>query len=348
MKNRFTRLFVCLVALATLVTGCTATSLRTSNPRLAESLRLGAASYTNIVYTRPIDGVQDDWPALNQLLVASAYKNAVVMLPGPNGESWQCKTLEVMPNGTNLFGTLQTTIVSSLAAPGTGYAPFYSVPLLGATYTLSANVPAGATSIQTTTSIPAGSHILLLTGGGQVGNQYWTGTPTGSGPYTIPLDRPTFYAVPIASSTVELITTQPRDIRIQGNGMLSTGTGDGTFNFSSAYNVVVDDVRVDSSGGHYQNLADSIVALFDTGSYQSSYRHIYSTMPASDGGFLAAAEHCDITDSTFANATAAGLFLQSCADCEFLNDHGYSDRISDRSTRGSLAAPSPATSTASW
>jgi hypothetical protein len=55
----------------------------------------------------------------------------------------------------------------------------------GITTTLSASVVAGATSITTAVSIPTGSTIMIDTG---VKTEYFTsGTPTGAGPYTIPV-----------------------------------------------------------------------------------------------------------------------------------------------------------------
>jgi hypothetical protein len=55
----------------------------------------------------------------------------------------------------------------------------------GATTTLSASTTAGATSITTPVSIPLGSTIRIVSTGGT--DYATTGTPTGAGPYTIPI-----------------------------------------------------------------------------------------------------------------------------------------------------------------
>jgi hypothetical protein len=54
--------------------------------------------------------------------------------------------------------------------------------------TLAAAVTAGATSIQTTATVPAGSWVVLDTG--LAGEAVQAGTPTGTGPFTIPLVNP--------------------------------------------------------------------------------------------------------------------------------------------------------------
>lgn len=60
----------------------------------------------------------------------------------------------------------------------------------GVSTTLSANTAAGATSITTALSIPAGSTIKLTDSGNTNVEYAVTGTPTGGGPYTIPIVTP--------------------------------------------------------------------------------------------------------------------------------------------------------------
>lgn len=60
----------------------------------------------------------------------------------------------------------------------------------GVSTTLSTNTSAGATSISTAASIPAGSTIQIQDTGGANLEYAITGTPTGSGPYTIPITTP--------------------------------------------------------------------------------------------------------------------------------------------------------------
>ncbi len=87
--------------------------------------------------------------------------------------------------------------------------------------TLSASTSIGATSLSTAASIPAGSSIRIDTAGN---TEYAiTGTPTGSGPYTIPLVTVAGGAVPLAlslahSSSVAVTTTTTHTFKQNNTG----------------------------------------------------------------------------------------------------------------------------------
>src|SRR5581483_6543167 len=63
-------------------------------------------------------------------------------------------------------------------------------PAAGVSTTLSANTTVGATSITTAASIPLNSVIMISDAGGTNVEYAKTGTPTGTGPYTIPITSP--------------------------------------------------------------------------------------------------------------------------------------------------------------
>jgi hypothetical protein len=100
-------------------------------------------------------------------------------------------------NDSNLQGLFQGAGDSSVDLEFNGYpdAIGYALRIIGpdtvsagVSTTLSSSTTAGATSISTAASIPLGSTIMIDTG---TKTEYaTTGTPTGSGPYTIPIVTP--------------------------------------------------------------------------------------------------------------------------------------------------------------
>ncbi|MER8030742.1 phage tail tube protein [Streptomyces bauhiniae] len=78
------------------------------------------------------------------------------------------------------LGYLLRNIMGDLAVTGTSTGT-------GGT-TLAASAAAGASSISTAATIPAGTVIQI--GSGAIAEVFTTGTPSGSGPYTIPLSNP--------------------------------------------------------------------------------------------------------------------------------------------------------------
>jgi hypothetical protein len=114
-----------------------------------------------------------------------------------NVEYTQLKDTSYRANDTNLQGLYQGVGETSASLELSAYPDClgYFLRMIGpdtvtagVTTTLSASSLAGATSISTAASIPAGSTIRIDTA---ANTEYaTTGTPTGSGPYTIPIVTP--------------------------------------------------------------------------------------------------------------------------------------------------------------
>ncbi|MFG3287257.1 hypothetical protein ACGF3G_00335 [Streptomyces sp. NPDC048179] len=87
--------------------------------------------------------------------------------------------------------------------------------------TLSVQATAGATSIQTAATIPAGTTVQI--GSGATAECFVTGTPTGAGPYTIPLATPTggLAYTHAATQAVQPVTAP----FTQAHGLLNSGGG---------------------------------------------------------------------------------------------------------------------------
>ena len=110
----------------------------------------------------------------------------------------QLQDLSYRNNDSNLQGLYQGAGDSAVDLEFNGYpdALGYALRIIGpdtvtpgVSTTLSASTTAGATSITTAATIPVGSTIMIDTG---TKVEYaTTGTPTGAGPYTIPIVTPT-------------------------------------------------------------------------------------------------------------------------------------------------------------
>jgi len=88
--------------------------------------------------------------------------------------------------------------------------------------TLSASVAAGATSFTTTATIAAGTAVQI--GSGAKAEVVITGTPTGSGPYTIPITTPATGGLMFAHASAEAVqpVTGPYT---QAHSLLNSGSG---------------------------------------------------------------------------------------------------------------------------
>lgn len=89
--------------------------------------------------------------------------------------------------------------------------------------TLSASVAAGATSISTAATIPAGT--LVQIGTGATAEIVTTGTPTGTGPYTIPISTPTTGLAFAHASAVAVVPVQSAGPFTYAWSLLNSGGG---------------------------------------------------------------------------------------------------------------------------
>ncbi len=274
--------------------------------------------YGDVVFVRPLGGGLDDAAPIVALINANAYKRAVYFLPG----TYNWKTAPVINSGARWLENPGATILCALNSAVTSECPIFSERVTyGTVYALSSDVAIGATSIVTTTSIPAGTRIVLARGGvsnGQTGSQYLTGTPSGGGPFTIPIDRPTQYSYSAATpDIVKAIASQAKDIVIDGNGMLITGVCYGYISFSgAALRCSVKNIRCDTSGGSPGTMG--ISALYDSYALQCTFDSISIDAPNLQGFFWAACDECSAYDLYVRNHGAAnngaGYFFQSTAN----------------------------------
>ncbi len=259
----------------------------------------------NRVYVRPIDGVSDDWPNLfgNIVPAAIAAGQTVVMLPGRHGEEWQMRSYQVCPNGATIRATPETVINADVAVVGTYSAAFAAIDFANGPETaLETDAIYGATTLVSPVSFEAGETFFVYTGGAQnAGSQYTSQGVTGSGPYTITLDRPiafSFYTVEYGTWIAWL--SPAHDVNIDGRGALLKGPNvPQLFATGQARDSSIKNFVVDLSPG----TANGAINL-DTGSVRLLAENIQIT--TTDTTYYAL-DISSIENSTLRNISAIGL-----------------------------------------
>lgn len=294
----------------------------------------GAKWSNNIVTLQPIDGTSDDSTNFYNILLANAYKNAVMLLPGPSGQNYVLNQIVGIPNGSVIIGTPGTVIKSNIneTSPFLGnqaqLAPL-AIPVLQANTTINFNafVPSGATSFTTTT---AG-----LTVGQQV--QFWSSVasqPNGiynitsvsspvSGVYTVGIDRPMYSAMDPnrPGDTLAIVNFLPKDVYIYGNGMTVSGTGSWLFACSGAFNCHLEGCNFDTRYGT-PIIGGGGVVLVDTSSFNCSVKNCHiSGFTTGDGVLIAPCENILLEDIHVedCNFNGAPIYLLTCINCNVVN-----------------------------
>ncbi len=276
-----------------------------------------------IVSMRPIDGVTNDTPRLIEALQATAYKKAVMMLPGLNGEAWQLKSSPLatglyLPNGCTIIGTSGTSVVQTITPTGSALETCFA-----ATFTVSGNVST------LTTGAVKGSRTIVVTGtpGFAIGDYilvsellvtgiraaiYKVRNLTGVGPYTITVDRPILFNF-VTSDTVQKCTPA-KDIRIIGNGMRVSGAGARLVELYGAINCEVSDLIGDASGCTERALS------IDVGSYNCHVKRCHFDNGAGScpiGSSFESTEACSMEDCVAIGFTQNGHFMQDAQMSSF-------------------------------
>jgi hypothetical protein len=210
------------------------------------------------VFVYPIDGTTDDWPSLIATMNANAYKKIIVMLPGPAGQQFQCKSTQNIPSGTTVWATPGTIVNSTLPAGGLSIlnCPFFIGPSPVASTQRAIfgnNVPGADTITLVGHFVSAGQTINLTNVNGFFGAQYVVLTATPSGANTIvKVDRSILYTFRqsngdfylVNATTSQFPSGRGQDVRVFGNGMKIQGTGYAPFELFGAYRCFIKDVEI--------------------------------------------------------------------------------------------------------
>jgi hypothetical protein len=223
------------------------------------------------IYLSPLGAGMDDWPRLigGACAAMSAVGGMVLMRSG----TWQCKSKVPLPNaGVDLVGNDAVLVISSLIDDGQpSTAPFLAQPgsITSSTALAAANVPGSAT-ISSTGSVAVGSLVRIkdsTTGTGFHGGTYTVRGVSGSGPFSVTLDRPVLDSLG-AGDPVDVLPSMPTRIRILGNGMRVSGTGTRLLELICARHCLVDQVRFVPDVA----MTDDLVASFDLFGYDNEFR----------------------------------------------------------------------------
>lgn len=231
----------------------------------------------------PLGGANDDWNRLfgiGGVAVTTASVGVQLFL---RAGTWLCNTVQTLPRDLWLACDPGVNIVSSLTSTG-------GAGHLNSVFSYDGfTAPLGATSL----TAPATAGSLTLLAGGLAGlssvaewigqeillqdetsintvNQrqaYIVRDATGTGPYTLTLDRPLLRDWP--STTNIDRGTRAKNIRVYGNGAKITGTGDRAISFISAWDCHVEGFEIDAPGFDAE-----YTVSFDSGSFQSGYERI--------------------------------------------------------------------------
>ncbi len=240
----------------------------------------------------PLGGTADDWPRLfgtGGAAAAMAYKGWIVLRPG----TWYCKSAHSVPNGLQLKGSPGVTIISTMTFTGTQRAVFHRQPVISApNTTLAANNTPGATTLSTVATVAVGTTIRVQILTGLRVRYFSVLAVSGSGPYTLTLDRPCLDQF----STGDLVDAadQTKDIKILGGGMKITGTGDRAFELWGALRCHVEDVHVVPDSGSFTD----VIASFDLGNRLSFWNRCSADGGgiSTDGFAIEGGEHSAIID----------------------------------------------------
>lgn len=251
----------------------------------------------------PIGNGNDDWPALFRALTEMAYIGKVVMAAG----TWYAKSDQVIPSGSWLVMNPGVTIVSSLSAAEPAFvgSVFYNVGSRPATTTLSADVAAGAFSVTVAdaSAISVGDTILL-----QHGAAWWHQRDVlGKSSNTLTLDA----ALPRPYSSADTVSkiTPARDIRIEGNNAMITGTGGAIVEITCARDCHISGIIADVS----------VTGTFawDVGSRGCTFERCisYGNGTTHEGQLLTQCEDCHVIQCKSFNSSAYSVFVTSCDAC---------------------------------
>jgi parallel beta-helix repeat protein len=238
------------------------------------------------------------------------------------------KTALTVPSHTLMWGAPGVIFNQQLPAGSTATSTtFYAAPVFlsgpGSSTTLAGNNAPGALTISSTASVAVGQLIQLSNAATNLFVRYYRVTNVaGSGPFTLTLDRPVIDQWQ-AGDRILLTTSQPTDIRLYGNGMVITGTGDRYWEMFGGLRCVIDGVTVDSSLG---SLSANVAVCMDLGSRDCLVSNLKVDVgsTARTGISLASSEDCLAINSRVKNATGSGFEIDDSdasyvIDCEAFN-----------------------------
>ena len=276
------------------------------------------------------DGVTNDGPALSAAATDLAGTGITLAITKAASGSLTptifVQTSVLLQNNLVIRSGPGVTFLADVAGSAVTDALFLAQPTgsIGTT-TLAANTVLGALTCSVTALVLSGGTIAvgmwIQLGNAPIGTiyrgaEYKVLSITGSGPYTIGLDRPIKFQFS-AGDTVSPVTNIPQNIHFLGGGCTFTGTCQRYCEWVTARDCSIEDVMVNAQGGAAQN----VIMSWDVGGYRSFYRRIRANgggVPnwglMIESGEACGIENCDV-QYTSQSGTGVGYQLWDCVEC---------------------------------
>lgn len=280
------------------------------------------------------DGVTDNSATLQAAIDKLAGNGvALVMAAVPGENTYLLASPVKLPVSTSakvvgftLIGDPNTTILSTVAPGTVEQAPLVGESTLGVfSTTLAANNVVGSNQFSMTAAPTVGARLLISSGGlGTPFNSaaFFVEAVTGLGPFTVTVDRPILRQFIAAGSSVSDLASWPQELRIVGNGMRITGTGQRWLQLESGLNCEFSALTFDTSQGHP---SDAFSISMDVSCQDCTYQDFRvqdSTAVVSNSSLvMESAENCHFV-RCIARGSAAPILLLDAMVCDVVDCEG--------------------------
>lgn len=301
----------------------------------------GAIASVKLYGTVDPTGVTDCSAAFQAAVNALAGTGVALLIPdGTYNFHSSC----VIPSGKPLtiIAGPKVIIKSTMAFTGLQTnTPFYAkAATTGKTGTLTSTPVAGAQTISWTVvtgAAPAVGEILVVSHGNSAQVMTIRGV-SGVGPYVVTLDQPLAFPF-VIGDPLSTNTSRPT-VRIFGNGMTFTGTGDRAIEIVTGYQCWIEDVHYDAMG--VTGISD-IAFSYDIGGEECVFSHCSADGANTASFYGFALESClrsHIVDCTVSRSSAIGFAILDGLGCTMrgCNYYGTGDATGGAFAMGTDAA----------
>lgn len=268
------------------------------------------------------DGSTDNSTAFQTAVNAISGTGLVLYIPAG---TYRFTHPLVLPSAITIQGDPQATLVQAMTpSGGQNQTIFYSqYTIQGSATTLAANNTPGTSTLSVTASMPVGQLFRLSNASTDLIVRYYTvNAISGTGPYTVTVDRAVTNQWASADH-VQPMSAQPTDIRVIGNGMHVTGTGDRYWECYGCLRGYVEGIVVTPTGGTLPN--GSIAMSMDLGSRDSRFvNDIVDCGGGPDTGLaLESNEASSIFNSRVYNAHQAAIDVYDSTAAYVIDSHAW-------------------------
>lgn len=259
----------------------------------------------------PLGDNQDDWPRLKELMDLAAYKETIVLESG----DWICRSKQRVPSGTHIVASPGVKVRQELQYTGVDFlnAAFSSGPIFGTPITSQLQIAAEVGSREVMANhdtFSVGQIVRLSQGATGLRQLYYRIVSKSGDGFWLTLSRPVKQLFG-SGDMIQSVESIPTDIRIEGNGMKISGTGDRYLEIAAGLRCHVSGIRIDPSHGWLGTGGPAM--SFDIGGYLCSFTDCVVNSDGHDinaGCIIESGERCTIQNCTaeYAGVTGAGLY----------------------------------------